>query len=493
MTRHALAALAAITLASGALAAQGNEEFARRQYESGLAFMQNGRYNEALKDFEAVIESKSSVADNALLQVALYYLDVAHDITASQSAVNRLLKDFLNTDSAPMAYVLSGRIAMSKGRTPADVDAALAAFERVPRLFPNDDAVPAAGFYAGETLRVVRRTDEALERFRRVSLEYPRSPWAVRARLRAALCLVPGDRAPRALDELQWVRQQLPNSPEAADALNLNTILYRLYVRLPAQPAYAFNGRYKGGEGTKFKDVFGLAFDAAGQLLVGHKLGVTVFDAKGAVGRTVAADDPSAFFIDERGRVVVARRDLLIAERAESTPIRTSEQDGKVRQVEEIPSAAALSTGDRLVVDHKGKAVIRITPTGSYAGKFAAIDAEKLAINRLDDVAVIDRESKSVAVFDRDGKALTRIPQKGPGYELDHPVDVQFDPFGHLYVLDRGRASMFVFGARNKLMTTVTIPEKSPGAFQKAAAFALDRAGRLYIFDERAQTIQVYQ
>src|SRR5262249_33431504 len=152
--------------------------------------------------------------------------------------------------------------------------------------------------------RVVRRTDEALERFRRVSLEYPRSLWAVRARLRAALCLAPGDRAPRALDELQWVRQQRPNSSEATEALNLNTILYRLYVRLPAQPAYSFVSRYKGAENSRFKDVFGLAFDSGGELYVGHKQGVTVFDARGAMGRTVSADDPSAFFLDERGRLV---------------------------------------------------------------------------------------------------------------------------------------------------------------------------------------------
>ena len=58
------------------------------------------------------------------------------------------------------------------------MDAALASFERVERLFPGNDAVPAAGFYAGEALRLVRRNDEALDRFRRVSAAYPNSPWA---------------------------------------------------------------------------------------------------------------------------------------------------------------------------------------------------------------------------------------------------------------------------------------------------------------------------
>ena len=57
-------------------AAQSSEEFARRQYESGLTFLQNARYAEALKDFLTVADSfpQSTVADDALLQVALHRL-----------------------------------------------------------------------------------------------------------------------------------------------------------------------------------------------------------------------------------------------------------------------------------------------------------------------------------------------------------------------------------------------------------------------------------
>ena len=31
------------------------------------------------------------------------------------------------------------------------------------------------------------------------------------------------------------------------------------------------------------------------------------------------------------------------------------------------------------------------------------------------------------------------------------------------------------------------------GTFQKASAFGLDSAGRLYIFDDRVQRVQIYQ
>src|SRR4029078_3665433 len=77
----AAAFVALATLVEVKPSAQGSEDLARRQYDSGLAFVQNGRYAEALKYFQAVVESfpKSGVADDALLQIAQYQLDVAHD------------------------------------------------------------------------------------------------------------------------------------------------------------------------------------------------------------------------------------------------------------------------------------------------------------------------------------------------------------------------------------------------------------------------------
>src|SRR5436190_20939255 len=213
-----------LTLVIGALAcgsttrfaAQGSDELARRQYESGLSFSQNGRYAEALKDFQVVVDSfpQSSVADDALLQIALYQLDTAHDLPAAKAAVDKMLKEYPSSDSAPMGYVVVGRLITAKGRTPADVDAALASFDRVPRLFPTSPAVAAARFFAGDTLRVARRSDEALDRFRRVTLEFPRSVWAARAGLAAAASLVAADRALQALARLQRIRLQFPNSAE---------------------------------------------------------------------------------------------------------------------------------------------------------------------------------------------------------------------------------------------------------------------------------------
>jgi len=484
-------------LATSLAAQQSGEDLPRRQYDSGLSFLKGQRYTEALKDFQAIIDSfpRSQVADNALLQVAIYHLDVANDLAATQAAVDQLLKSYPDTDSAPMAYVVGGRVSMARGRSAAEVDAAVASFERVERLFPGNEAVPAAGFYAGEALRLVRRYDDALERFRRVSASYPRSPWAARANLAAGYCLVQADRAAAALPEVQRVRQMMPQSAEAAAALSINSILYRLHVRAPGAPAFAFSGRSIGDERANFNDVIGVRVDPLSRVLLGYNRGIAVFDQQGTLSATVTAQDPTAFFTDESNRVVFAHEGALHTERVSSLPLTVPQPTPKpARPLDDIPAVIALSTGHRLVVDKKEKTVVRYAADGRYLGPFVtAINTERLAINALDDVALIDRDAKAINILDRDGKPLSRILARGPNYQLDEPVDIAFDRLGHLYVLDRGKASVLVFGPRNRLITTFTIPEKSPGAFTRARALALDGTGRLYIFDERAKRIQVYQ
>ena len=317
--------------------------------------------------------------------------------------------------------------------------------------------------------------------------------WAARASLSAGYCMIQQERPAQAVLEFQRARQLFPNTPAATDALNLNTIAYRLYVRAPAQPAYAFSGRAIGPERSELRDAVGIAFDSAGQLLLGHKGGVSVFKPDGSLAQTVTAADATAFFVDEQERIVVARSGTLITARADAIAFAGPASDGQLRAVDEIPAALPNALGERLIANPKGRNVLRSMPNGKFVSVFASGNISRMAQNWLGDVAMLDRSARSITLADRDGKVLSKIPAKGTGYELDEPTDLAFDPLGHLYVLDRGRSSIFVFGARNRLVTTVSIPERSPGALNRGEALGVDAAGRLYVFDERVRRIQVFQ
>ena len=68
-------------------------------------------------------------------------------------AVDAILKKYPTSNSAPDAYVIAGRLTLSKSHLPGDLATALANFDRVPRLFPMSDAVPRSLALAGEIRR----------------------------------------------------------------------------------------------------------------------------------------------------------------------------------------------------------------------------------------------------------------------------------------------------------------------------------------------------
>ncbi len=363
----------------------------------------------------------------------------------------------------------------------------------MPGLFPGSDAIPSSIFYAGEVLRIVRRNDEALERYRDVTLKYPGSVWAARALVSSALCLVQSGRPITAMEGLQRVRATLSASPEAATALSWNTILYRLYVRAPAQAAYAYSGRMLGTPTAKFNDVSAVAIDARDQVLLAHKDSIAVFDPKGALVRSVSAPNAHGVAFTSAGVPVVVREAMLVPEGGAPMAMGIPQPDGKAKAIEEIPTAVLAPTGIWFVADRKAKAIQMFSSAGKFQKAFVATPVDRFAMNNLMDVAVLDRDAKGVTVYDLNAKVVGRIPTRGAGYELENPVDLAFDAMGHLYVLDRSKATVFVFGPQLKLVTSFTLPEKSPGSFHRAVAFAVDSAARLYIFDDRAQHVQLYQ
>jgi tetratricopeptide (TPR) repeat protein len=171
-----------------------------------------GNYTEALKDFRAVADThaSTSVADNALLEIARYYLDVINDTKQATTAVEAILTKYPTSDSAPDAYVMAGRLALSRGHQPVDLEAAIANFDRVFRLFPNSDAVPRSLLYAGETHWYARRYDDALASFGRVTADYPTSASAADSYLGAGRVLVSLGRPVLAMEELQQIRNRWP-------------------------------------------------------------------------------------------------------------------------------------------------------------------------------------------------------------------------------------------------------------------------------------------
>jgi TolA-binding protein len=487
--------LALVCLAGeAALVAQANvEDQARRQLESGREFYRAGRFAEAIKDFQTVAEGypTSTVADDALLAVADYQLEIARDPITARSTADALIKKYATSDSAPMGYVIIGRATLEIDQTAAGLDSALASFDRVPRLFPKSDAVAPALYYGAEVDRRADRASSALDRLQRVALEFPRSVWAARSGLLESRLLVGAGQPKEAMRALQRVIRRFPSSEEASTARAWNTILYRVYLRASPGPAFTASGKTITGPGGRLRDVEALALAPDGKLGVATRAGTLVLDEKGAIARQAPSAEPRQLQFDWQNRLTIVQRSVVLreTERGMQRVALTAATSGGPRLLQDIAAGALLSNGDLVVADRDLRSAYRFNPSGQYVAVFTSGRINRLALSVNDRLAALDGDNRGITIADRTGKVLARIPARGTGYELSAPNDLAFDVFEHLYVLER--TQVLIFGADGKLRATFT-PDQASG-FRAGAALALDSAGRLYIYDEATGRVVVYQ
>ena len=510
---------AGLVVAFGALGAtavaqqsSSDEDVARRQLESGRDFMRQGKYAEALTDFRAVADThaSSSVADDALLEIARYYFEIAEDFPQASAAVDQILKKYATSNSAPDAYVMAGRLSLARSHGAADLDAAAANFDRVIRLFPASNAVAKALEELGETSYFGGKLDDSLSYLGRVESEYPTTTAASDAYLAESRVLVARGDATAAMEELQQVRNRWPGSPQAATALAQTSVLYRLYVRAHGGLAYSLAPDTVGP--TKIENFVDMALTPKGALYLATETSVTVVQPADAP-KPPPVSRPRALAIDASGALTVLEQAMIHPAVGDgfSLPVM---RNGVLEALNKATSAGELSNGDWIVADENDKFLQRYSKAGKYLNVFSTNRLSRFVVNASDEVAGFDRDQKAITILDVTGKAIGHIPFKGTGYELQNPEDLAFDGFGHLYVLDHTAVAIFspfaaapeggVAGkpaaagstadrAAYHLLTLYTEADKSPGAFHKALGFAIDRAGTMYLYDDRAQRILVYR
>lgn len=493
MRRLAVFLLAA-PLLSAPLAGQANvEEQARRQFDSGLEFYRAGRYAEALKDFQTVAEgfATSSVADDAMLAIAEYQLDVLRDPIAARSSAETLVKRYATGDAAPMGYVVSGRATLMLDPTAPGLDSALASFDRVPRLFPRSEAVAPALYYGAEVDRRAGRAGDAIDKLRRVAQSYPRSTWAARAALLESSLLLADEQPVEAMRALQRVVRRYGSGDEAATARARNTILYRLYLRPPVQPPYVSSGRSLTGSSGRLRDIEAIALAPDGTIGVAARAGALVLDDKGAIVRQAPATEPRQISFDDRGRMIVIQKTVVSREGDKGLQrlVLSTGAGPAGRLLQEVSAGARLSNGDLLVADRDLRTVSRFDASGRFLGNFASGRIRRIAVGANDEVAMLDGDAGAITIADRTGKVLTRIAAKTAEYAFDDPADLAFDVFQHLYVLDRTQVVIFAPGGTH----LATFKPEAQSAFRSGTALAVDGAARLYVYDDAQDRILIYR
>jgi outer membrane protein assembly factor BamD (BamD/ComL family) len=460
-------------------------------YRSGQEFAHGQHYEEALKDFATVVETypDSEWAEPALYEIARIRFEAYGHVALARNTLDTARQRYAGGAVKPWWDILDARMRLATSRTGADVDDVINMLSRIPRVFQGSDAVPAALFFSGEAFRQAGVLDKAAEGFQQVAREYSQSPWAARALLGQARINLSAGRTLEAIRLVQRVIDRFPDTEAAAIAAAWNTILVRLYAR-PSGAPY----RPAGSLPPPAAEVRGLAVTPDGRLFVAAGAGVFVTPAAHAAYAVVGKAESVS--VDARGQVFLVWAggfsELGGAPVTIALPQPPDRRSRPPERLEGIAALAVTSARDFIVADQRRRTVYR------YGGSevevwLDGVRVRQMAISDDDEIAVLSAD-RAVEIHTRFGR-VRKLSVNASGKErFNDPRDIALDSMGHVYVLDRGHRSVMVFAPDGRFVRAFESPaEREPHAFRRAAALAVDRAGTLFIFDERSRQIQIYQ
>ena len=470
-------------------------DLARQHLESGTQFYEQGRYKQALNDFQIIVTSMSGTeyADDALLRIGRYYLDIEEDYDKARESFDAALRGYPTGNAAPGAYYYLGQVFFRSDRTGRAIDDALANYQRV-FLYAGNPWIPAALYSTGRALERQGSFQEAVDAYFQVIVDHPRSEWTAGAQLGVGRSSVRQGEPLEAMAQFQEVRNNHPDTAEADAALDWLTLLYRFYgAPILGKPvSFQKDPSFKPVPRDKFKDVKALRVSDSGiHVLERGRKRVITFDRTGQLAGTRAAANPYGLSVDPRGQLVIANEKGLILDGAPRSYM-VPAKDGP-EPLEKIRWAARDRLGEVYVYDDKQKLILRFDEAGQLLGPFPdATPRQVLAIevDELGNLVVLLKKDRDVVVYSPEGRALVRIPTKRGGQvTLKKACDIALDPAGYLYILDQDDAKIAVFDAAYQYLTTLTAQSLGAGALQKPTTMDVDASGDLYVYDDKAKAI----
>ena len=456
------------------LAAQDGE-MAERLFLSGERAYSTRSYVEAFETWGQLLQAapKSVFAAEALLRMARHRLDVDKNPAEALLLLERLKADHIKTPFAAEGLLLRGTILAARSHRPQELKEAIAEFNRVLDLFPDHEAVQNTHYQLGLAFKIQGQWGRALQQFLEVMRLDPTAPAAPKAQLQAAEVLdIMGD-LPGCLRLLQGVRNQFPQTPEAAEAE------WRLAVRVKLRiqkPALKSEGPWPQGKQKWLKTPTLLAINAAGGLII-YQDGLD--QAFLLNGTELIPAGPSA----KGGRALVAGPEgqvwVLSAKQG------LFKQDGTVQPLGTFasPTGAFLDAwGNIWVGDSKATSLGLIPPEGDPRA-VPSPGAVGLVPMPNGGAVLASDTNRSLLFLDASGQPRMTIP-----YGKDLPAAFRYvlalcsDPLGHVAAIVEGDfEGVVVWGPDGVLLRSATF--KSLGINGKFRALALDHQGGIILAD----------
>ena len=473
---------AAILLLAALAAPAQDVGLAERLYYSGERAYAAKSYPEALGTWQQLLQAAplSPYAPRALLRMAHYQAEVAHQPAAALALLDRLKADYLKSPVAADGLLLRGTLLAAQAHRPADLQEAMAEFHRVVDLFPDTPAAAGAHEGLGQAYRDQGQWGPALQHFIEAYRLHPEGPLAARALLEAGETLdLMGD-LPGCLRLLQRVRSTFPKSPLAAEAA------WRMAVRVKLRllhPPFRLQGPWPEGRQKWLKTPTLLASDPAGALfLYQNSLDQASRLVDGALSPVGASVSGARVLVPTPSDDLwILTRNSLVKDAGNPTPLGA---------LNAITGARLDRWGTLWVVDSKTPA-ITLFPADGAPRTLPAPMAVALAPLPTGGVALASDTDRSLHFLDAEGQPHQSVPYgKGLPAPFKYVLALASDPVGDVAALVDGGdygEGVVVYGPDGTVLRQTTL--KALGLSGHFTSLALDHSGGVILCDRRNDTL----
>ncbi|MDY6933996.1 MAG: NHL repeat-containing protein [Spirochaetota bacterium] len=208
-------------------------------------------------------------------------------------------------------------------------------------------------------------------------------------------------------------------------------------------------------------------------------------------------NQPCGFFYDEsRKRIYIAdtRNNRLVSYDSQFTFLSEFSAEGKL----ELPTSLVRDRRGRLIVTESKKNQVTLIDIKNK--KYDPLDFSKvptgdpvvpgnLAIDKKNQLYVVDRANKRILVFNESGKYIRGITIKEG---LGGFNDVKVGEDGNIYAIDTLKGRVYIFNQEGKLLRKFGERNKGEGKFDFPVSLAVDRRGLVYVIDRHKNRLLVY-
>ncbi|MCP3962035.1 MAG: tetratricopeptide repeat protein [bacterium] len=484
---------------SAPLPTAGQDPAAERLFADARRILRSGDSQAALESFQLLVQQfpKDRLAPKALLRVAEIHRSRG-DLPKTRTALDRLRSEYGRSLESAAAFVMQAEIQTEQARRTSDLEDARDTFRRVPLLYgresyPDLDDRVRARIRTGELSLQLGDYESAVGEFLTAIEDEPPGRWTGEARLLLARALSRRGDWLAAAEVLQRLASEngsaagtrTSTADERASAVRLLSLIHRRVVRARSGLApWLTTARYPAS-GLQLKEPGAVAASEDGRLvIVDPRLKQAILiDIDGAVAGRATVNDANRAGWSAGFPFVVTETNIVVPFGGHASPRFLEPIPGKEKYLKDLLAAERGPFGDWFVVAKGWRSLLSFESPrqGQELLATAKPDLVDVAQDQLGRLYALDAKAKKVLRLGLDRRQASTVLQGS----WKRPVALDLDPFGNLYVLDRGNRTIEMYDVSGTRQAKIGPTLGGGVELRNPVDLAVDGSGRLFIADSK--------